>query len=329
MKKSILILALLMGSFSIFAQNKNIELDADSVINKISKNFVVVNDNDSAKLIIDRDGEMKIFLDGNDMFIRDGNFEVSDGVFTPYEFLHIDGGTGRIGFNILSDPAYNELPLTSSVHLNGSIATRVRLLNSSTSYVIKQDDHIMIIDKQDNTTTEMTLPAVLTSKGREYIFKRNGNNDGKILVKPHTGEKLDGETNGQITLDKDNASLEVVCDGFGWWALSEIDARVFSTLPISQSITVGEDDFVEVKFTSDNPIVLTLPAVSDYEGKVFEIKRNDAVSHTNDLLSIKPAPGETLDQYTNTVPYEMSNDWESVIIRSTGTNWFIVGSYGH
>ena len=100
-------------------------------------------------------------------------------------------------------------------------------------------------------------------------------------------------------------------------------------MPISYSTAVGEDDFIEVKFTSDNPIVLTLPAVSDYEGKVFEIKRNDAVSHTNDLLSIKPASGETLDQYTNTVPYEMPKDWESVIIRSNGTNWFIVGSYGH
>ena len=122
MKKLIIVLILFIGSFSVFAQNGNIELEADSVINKISKHFVVENENDSAKLIIDRDGQIKMFLDGSDMFIRDSEFELEGGEKTTYEFLHIDGGTGRIGFNILSDKS--ELPLTSSIHLHGSIATR-------------------------------------------------------------------------------------------------------------------------------------------------------------------------------------------------------------
>lgn len=330
MKKSIIILSLIFSSYYLFAQN--IDLEAESIIHTLNTeggNFIIQNTDaeNFVKLKIEESGHVKWFLDGEDMFIRDGNFEIEQGVFTKYEFLHIDGATGRIGFNILTAAPYNE-ELTSSVHLHGSIATRVRTLNGDNHYIIKQDDHIMIINKTDNSTDVMTLPPVADSKGREYIFKRNGNSDGKIEIEPSSGEKLNGVTDDMITLNVDNSSLEVVCDGTGWWMLSEISA-VGKMNEISADKTLDKDLLIEVVFTSDTPIVLTLPSAVTHDGYRYEIKRNDATTHTNDLLSIKPAAGEFLDQFTDTAPYEMPNDWESVIIQSNGTRWLILSDYGH
>ena len=185
--------------------------------------------NEFVKLQIRENGEVNWYLDKQNLFIRDGNFEAFPGQpLYKYDFLHIDGATGRIGFNILegysdgSPGGETNLPLTSSVTLMGSIATKVRLLDGSSNYVIQQDDHVMIIDKADNTTSEMILPPVATSRGREYIFKRNGNGDGSITLKPAPGEKLNGIVDNTLVLGKDNSALEVVCGPDSWWVISEI-----------------------------------------------------------------------------------------------------------
>lgn len=134
MKKSLIILTLFLSSFSVFAQDidldapEDIQMDAtDSVritskviTNKITDKFVVSNRNDSLRLLIRDNAEVNWYLSGQDMFIRDADFQD----YGQYDYLNIDGTEGRIGFNILED----ELPLTSSIHLHGSIATRVRLL---------------------------------------------------------------------------------------------------------------------------------------------------------------------------------------------------------
>ena len=111
--------------------------------------------------------------------------------------MHIDGTTGRIGFNILggysdgTPGGENNLPLTSSVTLLGSIATKVRFLEGNDSnYVIKQDDHIMIIDALVTITVNMILSPVATSRGREYIFKRNENNIKYYCCEACSGRKI-------------------------------------------------------------------------------------------------------------------------------------------
>lgn len=333
MKKSLIVLSLLISSFSFFAQD--IDLDSKYIRNTITSpdgGFFILNtdENYPIKFWLRADGQVNWYLDGQDMFIRDGNFEAFPGEFTTYDFLHIDGGTGRIGFNILSDPQYGELPLTSSIHLMGSIATRVRLLDGTNSYAIEQDDHILIIDKQDNGTTDMVLPAVANSKGREIIFKRNGNNDGKIEVKPQIGESLNGKVDDDLTLSADNSSMEVVCDGNGWWVLSELSA--VGNEEVNDNATLGDAELVEVKFLVDDPIVITLPDVAEYERQRYLIKRNDGNTggYASDLLSIEPASGQFLDQYddTNNI-YTMPNDWEAVTIQSNGIRWLILNNYGH
>jgi len=317
-------------------------IQAQSVKAKLGTggSFIILNNgtpgiDEFVKLLIKETGEVNWYLDGQDLFIRDGFFDAfGTGVLHKYDFMHIDGVNGRIGFNILggkSDGSLggeNNLPLTSSVTLMGSIATKVRLLDGSSNYLIQQDDHVMIIDKTINTTSDMVLSPVATSRGREYIFKRNESSVGKIIVKPAPGEKLNGTVDGSITLGADNSTLEVVCGPDSWWVTSEISVTQ-TALVTTTSITASNKSLIEANFTSASQIIdINLPAAADHEDKLYTIKRNaNGVINSGNVLRIVPASGENLDQSTSASPYLMENDFESITVRSNGTSWVILNKY--
>lgn len=291
--------------------------------------------NELVKLQILETGEVRWYLDKQNFFLRDGFFNAfGNGTLYKYDFMHIDGATGRIGFNILngysngSPGGESNLPLTSSVTLMGSIATKLRLLDGSNNYVIQQDDHIMIIDKTTNTNSDMILSPVATSLGREYIFKRNDHGTGKINVKPAPGEKLNGIVDGEITLGADNSTLEVVCGLESWWVISELSvtrqAQVTNT-----SISASDKSVIEVNFTGINQSIdISLPSAEDYEDKLYTIKRNaNGTVFSGNVLRIVPATGESLDQSTSASPYLLEDDFESVTLRSNGTRWVILNRY--
>ena len=159
-------------------------IQAQSVKDKLGTggSFFILNGgtppNELVKLQIKETGEVNWYLDGQDLFIRDGFFDAfGNGILHKYDFMHIDGVNGRIGFNILggksdgSPGGENNLPLTSSVTLMGSIATKVRILDAATNYEIQQDDHILIIDKTTNTTSDMILSHVATSGAGSIYLK--------------------------------------------------------------------------------------------------------------------------------------------------------------
>jgi hypothetical protein len=317
-------------------------IQAQSVKAKLGTggSFIILNSgtpgvDEFVKLLIKETGEVNWYLDGQDLFIRDGFFDAfGDGILHKYDFLHIDGANGRIGFNILGGKSdgtpggENNLPLTSSVTLMGSIATKVRILDAATNYEIQQDDHILIIDKTTNTTSDMILSHVATSRGREYIFKRNDNGTGKIIVKPALGEKLNGLVDGSITLGAENSTLEVVCGPDSWWVTSEISITALAQVTTT-SITASDKNIIEVNFTSaSQSIDISLPAAADHEDKLYTIKRNaNGALFSGNVLRIVPASGENLDQSTFALPYLMDNDFESITVRSNGTSWVILNKY--
>jgi len=317
-------------------------IQAQSVKAKLGTggSFIILNNgtpgvDEFVKLLVKETGEVNWYLDGQDLFIRDGFFDAfGNGILHKYDFMHIDGINGRIGFNILgghsdgSPGGENNLPLTSSVTLMGSIATKVRLLDGSSNYVIQQDDHVMIIDKTTNTTSDMVLSPVATSRGREYIFKRNDNGTGKIIVKPVVGEKLNGVVNGEVTLGADNSTLEVVCGPDSWWVISEISVTDVAEVTTT-SITASDKNMIEVNFTSaSQSIDIGLPAAADKEDKLYTIKRNaNGALFSGNVLRIVPASGENLDQSTSASPYLMEKDFESITVRSNGTRWVILNKY--
>jgi hypothetical protein len=321
--------------FPLFIQAQNVKAKLGT-----GGSFLILNGgtpgvDELVKLQIRETGEVNWYLDKQDFFLRDGFFNAfGTGTLYKYDFVHIDGANGRIGFNILNGfsdgtpGGENNLPLTSSVTLMGSIATKVRLLNGSTNYAIQQDDHILIIDKTDNANSDMVLAHVATSLGREYIFKRNDNGTGKIIVKPAPGEKLNGTVDGTVTLGSENSTLEVVCGADSWWVISEISGTQ-TTQVTTTSITASDKNMIEVDFTSaSQSIDISLPSAADHEDKLYTIKRNaNGAVNSGNVLRIVPASGENLDQSTFASPYLMENDFESVTVRSNGTNWVILNKY--
>lgn len=314
MKKMITLYVLIISSTAIFSQ---------SIINKLGSggNYSVTDADDSTRIQINELGAVLWYLAGQDMVLRDRDFQS----YGQYDYLNIDGVNGRIGFNILA----SELPLTSSVHLHGSIATRVRSLNGTGNYAIAQDDNIMIIDKQDNLTTEMLLPSSTTSKGRSYVFKRNGFGTGKINITAADTDKLNDFPGGRIGLNAENSSTTIVSDGSGWWVISEINTS--NLYSVYGDVTASDEDYIEVNFTSNTQIInLTLPKAENYEGKKYDIKRNaDGTTFTTNTLNIVPSSGEFLDDISSSSQYQMTNDFESVTIRSNGSRWLIISNYGH
>lgn len=333
MKKSIIILILVLSSLSFFAQD--LELDSKFIRNNITSpdgGFFILNTDEDypLKFWLRADGQVNWYLDKQQMFIRDGNFEAFPGIFTAYDFLHIDGATGRIGFNILGDPQYGELPLTSSIHLMGSIATRVRIMDGSGGYLIQQDDHVLII-QLGSSNASLILPPAADCKGRSYLFKRDadaGNNrDAVIVAAP--GEFIDGGT--QYEISKTLGVVQLVCDGTQWWVVSQED-QLASDVVTGDSTLTNSNDVVGVTFSQDNEdITITLPPAATYPDKRYEIKRNaDGVTPTGCTLYVVPSNAEMLDQYNNTAnKYTMSNDWEAITVQSTGFRWTILNNYGH
>ncbi|MCT4624032.1 MAG: hypothetical protein N4A46_10455, partial [Schleiferiaceae bacterium] len=330
MIKRLLFSFLGMISFISYGQDIKAELGSEGKFLVISNGGFVkmlIRDNDPTAIPDAVPGEFNLYTDGGNFFIRDGAFEAypvdTMGVDYEYNFMYVDGANGRIGFNIISgrtDDANNftELPLTSSITLFGSIATRVRLMDGTDSYELKQDDHTLILDNSSNNpSTDIVLPAVATAKGREYRFKRNIDRTGKIFIKPQPGEKLNGDVNNVVDLNNENASLEVVCDGDSWWVITELSPNLNRTT-LTASATLASEEIIDVNFTMANSTInLNLPDAADYEGKTYAIKRNaNGATFDDCLLNITPAGANTIDQFNNSSLLQLTRNFEAVIIES-------------
>ena len=335
MKKIILFSTCLFLFAIIGVKAQDIDLNGETIRNTVTGvggNFVVVNDDSSnnLKLKIDRTGEVNWYLDKQLFFIRDGNFEAFPGVFTQYDFIHIDGATGRIGFNILTDMAYGELPLTSSVHLNGSISTRVRTLDGTDNYMLKQDDHTVIVSLNSNNVN-IDLPPVSGAKGRGYQIKRDANSgtNANLTLTADGSDLIDGS--GSYTVSKTLGVVQIVCDGTQWWIMSTEDKLVYAS-PVSTDLTLtNEHDVIGVPFSADNEnFTVVLPDAASSSGKRYEIKRNsDGATFANNVLFIKPTGSDQLDQHTNGSPYQMLKPYESVTVQSNGTMWLILNAFNN
>ncbi|HEX3168736.1 MAG TPA: hypothetical protein VHQ93_20855 [Chitinophagaceae bacterium] len=320
-------LLLLLAFFPLLIQAQSVKAKLGTGGSFIILNSGTPGQDEFVKLLIKETGEVNWYLDGQDLFIRDGFFDAfGTGTLYKYDFMHIDGVNGRIGFNILngfsdgSPGGEDNLPLTSSVTLMGSIATKIRLLSGISNYVIQQDDHIMIIDKTDNTNSDMVLTPVATSRGREYIFKRNDNATGKIIVRPAPGEKLNGQVDGSVTLVADNSTLEVVCGADSWWVISEIDAAQlpFVTTTLT-AYTLNKRDNTILADASSASFTVTLPGAATVEaGKTYTVKRTNAGANT---VIVDGNGSETIDGIPS---LRLNQRFDYLQLQSDGTNWMVI-----
>ena len=320
-------LLLLLAFFPLIIEAQNVKAKLGTGGSFIILNHGTPGVDEFVKLLIKETGEVDWYLDGQDLFIRDGFFDAfGTGTLYKYDFMHIDGVNGRIGFNILNGfsdgtpGGENNLPLTSSVTLMGSIATKIRLLDGSSNYVIQQDDHIMIIDKNTNTNSDMILSPVATSLGREYIFKRNENSTGKIIVKPALGEKLNGIIDGSVTLGTENSTLEVVCGSDSWWVTSEIDAAQLPFVTTTTTAyTPSKSDKTIFADASAASFTVTLPSAATVEeGKTYTVKRTNAGANT---VIVDGNGSETIDGIPS---LRLNQRFDYLQLQSDGTNWMVI-----
>ncbi|MCT4624231.1 MAG: hypothetical protein N4A46_11455 [Schleiferiaceae bacterium] len=355
MKKFLLAISILSLPFITSAQSVKAKLGTGG-------NFLILDSGDPGlpftdpagekiKLLIGEDGEVNWFLDGANFFVEDGAFEAfpddSSGVLYKYDFIQVDGANGRIGFNLLngrsdfddgSTPGSGQVDeLNSSVTLFGSIASRFRLIDldeqTDNEYLLRQDDHIIIVQSDDIGTGKILLPDASTCIGREYYVKRNdigGLFDNLDIEVSVNGQTIDGSTTREIGLDQNEFAL-LVSDGInGWWTVSagSTDLLVIPDATAG-SVNINSESEVIIAFTAnDQSFDVVLPPASSKPGKRITIKRDTAgAERTGCILNIKPnATGtEFLDQYTNASPYQMTQTFESLTVRSTGSKWLIVG----
>ena len=215
----------------------------------------------------------------------------------------------------------------------GSIATRVRVLEAgeSSNYPIAQDDNVIVVSiLSDDKDAEknLYLPPADSSLGRHYTIKRaaalDKDQEVYLLPDPVSGDLIDGKSDFKI--DKEFGVATVVSDGSNWYVTSA--AKEPEAQAVSEDYTLAEAELVGVEFTEENQtITLTLPLASTRTNRRYIIKRNtDGVLYTGCKVVLALTESETLDQFTS---YEMTNDWETVSIQSTGDRWLILGSYGH
>lgn len=85
------------------------------------------------------------------------------------------------------------------------------------------------------------------------------------------------------------------------------------------SVTLTGTDNTVLANTSSGAITLTLPAPTNFPGRVYTIKKIGTGGIDN-ALTITPT-GATIDGGSNYIIY---NDWTFVTLQTDGTNWFII-----
>ena len=87
---------------------------------------------------------------------------------------------------------------------------------STTPYTVLSSDEILLVDSSSAAIT-VNLPAAADNDKRRLTIKDAGGQAGtnNITVDPNGAETIDGETT--YLLDTNYESIDVVCDGTGWY----------------------------------------------------------------------------------------------------------------
>lgn len=340
--KNIVIISLIgLMTFPVLSQDIDLRANkvrstmqwVDTVGGVSSSKFIVANDQstNSLKLSINQFGEVNWYLDGEDLHIKQSNFEYETGKFGTYDFIHVDGENGRTGINVLSETlgGVDDDDLTSSVNLFGSIATRVRYLDGTKSYLLQQDDHTLVINMSGTGNVTLNLPAVSVAKGRQLRIKRNGNagNNDELILQGNNSELIDDSNTFEVS--KTLGVCEIVCDGSQWWVMSatnDLATNKAADITISGTSILPNigNGFVGVNLGGADT-TLTLPTAVNHKGEIVVIKRDaDGPASTGSNLTIDANGSELID---NSLTYIMDLDFESVTLRSNGTKWHIIDAF--
>lgn len=128
--------------------------------------------------------------------------------------------SGSNVYNLGNEVGVNTATPTSTLHINGSMATAVTAVNGNsggTSLTLTGDHHTLICDVSNGPIT-LTLPIAANAAGRNYVVRKifsQTNNTNDVLLLAAAGEQI--EFDSTFTLGSPNAEyLGIVSDGTKW-----------------------------------------------------------------------------------------------------------------
>ena len=97
-------------------------------------------------------------------------------------------------------------------------------------------------------------------------------------------------------------------------------AANIQTVTLDYTILDTDGVFTLLVDASLGAVAVDLPTAADNEGRLIVIKVVDIGTG----VTVVPEVGQTLDAFTNAAPFSFGATWDSIMVQSNGTNWFII-----
>lgn len=172
-------------------------------------------------LNIDHSGSgSEIVVNTNEMVVSGGNINITGGLYVD-DNQSVSFGTGddaRISYNgsdLIISPKYlgtGRLAIDGELEVTEKFRTNVVSVTTTTHTA--GDEHVIAC--YDNTAggdITITLPAVSTNAGVQYVIKKM-ENTYNVIIDGNASETIDGATTATLTTQYESVTL--VCDGTQW-----------------------------------------------------------------------------------------------------------------
>lgn len=215
---------------------------------------------------------------------------------------------------------------------SGLTATIAELNATNTSILSKNGDYTTLLSDRGKTilvdatavspTTVTLLNATTATNGYQITIKKADKTNNLVHVDAATAQLIDG-IDPYVLYDY-NDFVKVLSDGSNWHLIA---ARIRGTLLTltSTPFTAGLEDegiFYNVDATS-GAFAVNLPAINTL-GRGYQISFKK-VDSTSNVVTITPNGSETID---GAASLALTDQYESVILKADGNNWFIISEYG-
>jgi hypothetical protein len=236
------------------------------------------------------------------------------------EWIGLGGAAGRI---IFDDQATDEIEIinakvgigtnspTVELHVLGDAEITGELGVDNGGFVVDSTNHrvgindnsparkLEIID--DTDTPQLRLTDFEDTDYTDFHTMTNG----FLLIQP-SGNKV-----GIATTNEPVATLDVN-GGLAMNIVTEDD-----------DYTATSSDYTILADAGIRSVNITLPSASSNTGQIFIIKRIDAPAGGR-TIAIYPSGSDNLDQYTSASPKTLGSQWDSIMVQSNGSDWFII-----
>jgi len=138
-------------------------------------------------------------IPGGGLVVMNGN--VGIGTWLPSAALNVMSGNVGIGTWVTS----------STLSIQGSMASAV--VTKTGAYLASANDYVILVNANSGSVT-ITLPAVASVPGREYIIKKIDSSANSVIIQANASELIDGQNSVTTTLQYQ--SYTIVSDGTQW-----------------------------------------------------------------------------------------------------------------